>query len=111
MLEQGALHQPTTQWTCINVEAAADSFGGTNVRGLGADGANDVTLGSRADKIERIARDQRDRLLGCRIEYRHFIRSDDPGAHDPVELFFQGCVELYRVSCGHVLQRAEEPVA
>src|SRR5215204_1108851 len=51
---------------------------------VNADRTDDVPLWRRTDEIERIAGDERQRALGCRVEHGDVIRTDDPRAFDPV---------------------------
>ena len=73
-------------------------------------GTDDEPLGGGADKVERIARDQRQRPRRRRVQHRDILRFDHPRSLDAIDALLLERVDLDRVTWDDVLQSAEEAV-
>src|SRR6185295_19670636 len=76
----------------------------------GKNGSHDEPLWRRADEIERIAGDQRQRPDRGGIENRDILRVDNPRPFDPIDLVDANRFELDDITGTDVFQAAEVPV-
>ena len=74
-------------------------------------GPDDEALRCWTDVIERVARDQRERTRGRRVEHGHILWRHDPGPFDAVHLLLSQSLELDGVTRRDVFQASEKPVA